>query len=377
MTNAPKAHRASTVFAIFATILCLLILIPGIKLAVFAFNPTQPGSTQSTFIEINKGQNSNDLAKLLASTGIISNGNSFLWLGRITRQWKRIKAGEYKVSPAMTPMELFSVITSGISAAHPITVREGENMYEVADDLQIKKLSNRVRFLNLCKDAKFISSFEQFKSSPPKSLEGYLFPDTYFFNRKMSEGDMIKQMVRRFFTHWTAQQEERARNLNLSRHEVVTLASIIEKETGAPEERPIISAVFHNRLKKRMKLQSDPTTIYGMWERYQGKIHRSDLLEKNDYNTYSVSALPVGPIGNPGSEAIQAALFPDESATYYYFVSHNDGTHQFSRTIAEHNEAVRKFQLDPKAREGKSWRDRLKKLPGNLSSSPAQGNSAK
>src|SRR6185312_975952 len=135
---------------------------------------------------------------------------------------------------------------------------------------------------------------------------------------------------------------------------------IIEKETGAPQERPMISSVFHNRLRKRMKLQSDPTTIYGIWKRYDGNIHKSDLSTQNPYNTYFVPALPVGPISNPGREAIRAALNPATS-DYLYFVSHNDGTHEFSTTYENHTKAVKKFQLDAKARAGKSWRDLYKK----------------
>ena len=131
---------------------------------------------------------------------------------------------------------------------------------------------------------------------------------------------------------------------------------MIEKETGAAEERPIISSVFHNRLTKRMRLQSDPTTIYGMWDHYEGKIHKSDLLAPTEYNTYTVPALPVGPISNPHAESIHAALYPAETP-YLYFVSRNDGTHVFSRTYAEHNQWVQKLQVDPAAREGKSWRD--------------------
>ena len=145
----------------------------------------------------------------------------------------------------------------------------------------------------------------------------------------------------------------------MSRHQVVTLASIVEKETGATSERPLISSIFHNRLRKHMRLQSDPTTIYGMWDRYAGKIHKSDLSTFSVYNTYTIPALPVGPIANPGKEAIHAALYPAQS-DYLFFVSHNDGTHEFTRSYGEHTRAVGKFQLDPKAREGKSWRD-LKK----------------
>jgi UPF0755 protein len=334
--------------------------IPGIKLLRFALSPLRPGDQQSTYVVVTKGLNPKELSRILTSQQMIQDADSFIWLGKITRQWKHIKAGEYKISPSMSPIEIFSTLTSGISAAHPITVREGENFYEIANDLEAKGLASAEHFVRLCKDPQFIASLGIFKEKLPPTLEGYFFPDTYFFNRTLTDSDMIKQMVRHFLVFWTPQIDARAKLLQMTQHEVLTLASIIEKETGVPDERPIISSVFHNRLKKRMKLQSDPTTIYGMWERYEGKIHRSDLLEKNSYNTYSVKALPIGPIGNPGKEAIEAALNP-ANTNYFYFVSHNDGTHQFSTTIEEHNQAVRRFQIDPKAREGKSWRDYLRK----------------
>ncbi len=340
--------------------------IPAIQLALFAFSSAQPGSSSTTLIEVNKGEAQTEIIKKLVTHGIISDGKFFLWLGKITRQWKGIKAGEYKLSPSMSPIEIFSVITSGISASHPLTVREGENIYEIADDLHLKGMSTRESFLELCKNSAFIQTLGYFsEKTQPKDLEGYLFPDTYFFDRTLTEENVIRQMIKRFSSRWGQKEEARAAELRMTRHQVITLASMIEKETGAPEERPIISAVFHNRLKKGMKLQSDPTTIYGMWSRYEGKIHKRDLFEKNNYNTYMISGLPAGPIGNPGVEAIRAALYPADSP-YYYFVSHNNGTHQFSRTIEEHNQAVKKYQLDPKAREGRSWRD-LNKKPASVS----------
>ena len=336
-------------------VLTLGIALPAAKLAYFATTPLQPGSRDAFIIEVQRGQRPNDIAKALVDGKVIDDSTSFMWIGRLGRMWKKIKSGEYQVSPGQSPIEIFSVITSGISIAHPVTVREGENMYEVAADMEAKKLANEEKVVALCKDPKFIATLG-FKPPQPKTLEGYLFPDTYHFNKTMSAEDMVRQMVRHFNTVWGDKEEARARDLGMSRHELITLASIVEKETGAPEERPLIASVFYNRLKKRMRLQSDPTTIYGMWERYEGKIHRSDLMEQNEYNTYAVAALPAGPISNPGREAIQAVLFPAQSE-FLYFVSHNDGTHQFSRSLDEHNAAVRKFQLDPKAREGKSWRD--------------------
>ena len=148
--------------------------------------------------------------------------------------------------------------------------------------------------------------------------------------------------------------------MGFTRHQVVILASMVEKETGSSKERGLIASVFHNRLKKGMKLQSDPTTIYGMWERYKGNIHKSDLMDPSPYNTYVIPALPAGPISNPGKDAIAAALNPTGS-NFLYFVSHNDGTSEFSATLDAHNKAVHKFQVDPMARTGHSWREGLQK----------------
>ena len=299
------------------------------------------------------------MSRSLNKLGIIANSRWFFWYGRLTGKWKKVKVGEYRLSPSMSPIEIFNTLTSGISIGHPITIREGENLYEIAEDLAAKSLCSKEAFIELSKDPIFIASLGYFKESLPISLEGYYFPETYLFNRTSTAPEIAKQMVKHFFEHWGPVQEAAAESLQMTRHQVVTLASMIEKETGAPEERPMISSVFHNRLKKHMKLQSDPTTIYGMWDRYRGKIHKKDLFEKNLYNTYSVDALPLGPIANPGKEALEAALHPSETP-YFYFVSHNNGTHQFSVTFNEHLSAVKTYQLDPKAREGKSWRD-LKK----------------
>jgi UPF0755 protein len=196
------------------------------------------------------------------------------------------------------------------------------------------------------------------------SLEGYLYPETYSFSKFTGATAIVTTMVEKFLNEF--QQVIGPIPLpfrGLARHQLVILASMIEKETGAPQERPLIASVFYNRLAKNMKLQSDPTTMYGYLVE-TGKplknITRNDLLRATPYNTYTVPSLPLGPIGNPGRDAIAAAVKPAESG-YFFFVSHNDGTHQFSGTLADHNNAVKKFQLDPKARDGKSWRDLNKK----------------
>lgn len=353
-------HRSSKNWIALGFCLVAAVILIGLgKFALFAFTPAVGigANVEKHVITVQRGSSPNRLAETLEKDGVVTSAEQFLWLGRITRLWGKLKAGEYEVSPTLTPLQIFKILTSGVSMNHPLTIREGENMYEIADEVGARKLADRQEFLDLCKDPKVMASLG-FKPPYPKNLEGYLFPETYFFNRTTTPDTMIRQMVRRANAIWTPDLQRRADALGLTRHQVVTLASIIEKETGAPEERPMISSVFHNRLKKKMRLQSDPTTIYGIWHRYRGNLSRADLSDQNEHNTYMIPALPVGPIGNPGREAIQAALHPSLS-DYLYFVSHNDGTHEFTRTYEDHLAAVKKFQIDRKEREGKSWRDRL------------------
>lgn len=185
------------------------------------------------------------------------------------------------------------------------------------------------------------------------SLEGYLFPETYMF----APGTPVKQIVQLMLRQFV----KKTKNLNLasshlSPHEVIILASIVEKETGAEWERPTIAGVYLNRLKKKMRLQADPTTIYGIWENYNGNLRRRHLLEKTPYNTYKISGLPLGPIANPSLAAIKAVLTPKEHQ-FIYFVSKNDGTHVFTPTYKEHQKAVEFWQKTRWRRKGKSWRD--------------------
>lgn len=331
------------------------------RVATFAFAPAQPGTDSSNvhFVSVTSGQSAWKLTESLHEKGLIKDTYQFHRLGRLLRKWKELKVGEYQVSASMTPIEIFSVLTSGKSVAHPTTFQEGLNIYQIANILEERGLVPASEFVQLCKSQEMMKELG-FQPPYPPSLEGYLFPETYYFNRGMNARSMIRLMHQGFQQNWGVNEEQRARELGMNRHEVITLASIIEKETGAPEERPLISSVFHNRLNKRMRLQSDPTTIYGMWERYDGNIRKKDLKDRNPFNTYVIRALPIGPIANPGKKAIEAALYPEKS-DYLFFVSKNDGTHQFTRNFREHQAAVREYQLDRRARQGKSWRDRLKK----------------
>ena len=211
-------------------------------------------------------------------------------------------------------------------------------MRQIATVLSEKELIDREKFIQLTLDSSFIKSLDL----DVQSLEGYLFPDTYFFARSTPEKEIIQTFVQRLWKAFSPELLERAKQMKMTVLEVLTLASVVEKETGLSEERSMVAGVFHNRLDRNIPLQSDPTVIYAI-EAFDGNIRKRDLSIESPYNTYRVRGLPPGPIANPGEAAIRAALFPTPS-DYVYFVSKNDGSHQFSVTLAEHNRAVEKYQ---------------------------------
>jgi len=255
---------------------------------------------------------------------------------------KNLQAGEYVLSGSKSPAQILDILLKGKVKLYRITIPEGLNINDTALIVEKAGFCNSAVFISLCKNESFILSLD-IKST---SLEGYLYPDTYFFPKNTSCRTIISMMTDHFKQVFNSKWVSRAKDLNFSVHEIVTLASIIEKETGDVSERPLISSVFHNRLKKNMRLESDPTVIYGIKD-FDGNIKRKHLRMITPYNTYKIKGLPVGPIANPGAKAIEAALFPVQS-DYLFFVSKKDTTHKFSKTIREHNKAVRKYQLRKK-----------------------------
>lgn len=295
-------------------------------------------------------QVANDLENL----GLLKNAQAFTLYARLTRAIPKVKAGEYRFFTTMTPRQVMQVLTSGVSIRRVITIPEGYSVFEIAELLEEKGFANKDQILDLVFDQKFV---REIVGEPLSSLEGYLFPDSYQFTSYTKPEKILETMVGQFKKNFSEIQPPYP--FNWSAHQVVTLASIIEKETGAEFERPVISSVFHNRIKKRMRLQTDPTVIYANALRDKKitiNIKKSDLQNDHPYNTYTRSGLPPGPIANPGLEALKAAVNPEESE-YLFFVSQNDGTHIFSKTYQEHNSAVDRYQRDRKARQGKSWRD--------------------
>ena len=329
----------------------------GLKLSVDAYMQKEVGVSSSTIIEIKKGSNLTFLANELQKKGIIQYPRLFVKIGQFYGYANRLKYGEYEIIPESTYFDLFEKLVSGDNYRYPITLIEGDHIYSLANQLEKRGLVSKQTFLNYIKNGKITLELLGMKVD---SLEGYLFPDTYHFSKADNVHTISKAMVDRF------KEETKKLNLEqhgLNQHQVVTLASIIEKETGAGFERPLISSVFHNRLKKKMRLQTDPTIIYGIMNE-TGKeiknIRKKDIKRPTAYNTYTINGLPPGPIGNPGIEAIKAAINP-QNTNFLYFVSQNDGTHVFTTNYKDHLKAVKKYQLNSKAREGKSWRDLNKK----------------
>jgi UPF0755 protein len=299
-------------------------------------SPAKKGASAQVVI-IREGGSPRDVAEDLAGKGIVSSRRLFLLWIKVLGYGKRIRAGEYSLAPDMTPMTILEKLIRGLVVTYPVTFPEGFTRMQIAELLSQRGLVEKEAFLSLTRDPAVLKKHGV--SAP--TLEGYLFPDTYHFARGTLPQTVVDTIVKQFFQRVLPLKEAVDRS-GMKLEEVITLASIVEKETGRAEERPLIASVFLNRLKKGMRLDSDPTVIYGI-ENFDGDLKKQDLTRETPYNTYVISGLPPGPIANPGLESIRAVLFPAKSE-YLYFVSKNDGSHHFSKTLSEHNRAVNTHQ---------------------------------
>jgi UPF0755 protein len=289
-------------------------------------------------ITVQRGMTFREVASLLEKEGIIRGIGRFVLLGKLWGAFPKVKAGEYELSPSMTPLQVLDALTKGRVKHHKVSIPEGYTVRQIAQFLETEGITNGEAFLEKCFSPQYTSSL----GIQAKSLEGYLFPDSYLFPKGLPPEEVIEMMVSQFRQVYTPQYSERAKELGFSDYRILILASIIEKEAAIPEERFLVSSVYHNRLKRKMRLYSCPTVIYGI-EDFDGNLTKEDLERFTPYNTYIIRGLPPGPICNPGKEAIRAALYPAETK-YLYFVSKNDGSHHFSATLKEHNIAVWKYQ---------------------------------
>ncbi len=315
------------------------------ELKLFASTPADKSASAPVIINVRPGQSLTKTAAILAGEKLIKNAMKFVLVARIKGYDKRLKAGEYLLSASMTPLQLLEIMVKGAVKLYKLTIPEGYNLNQIAESVDTAKFGTKMDFIQAATDTTLVRQI----GLEGETFEGYLFPDTYFFPKEVTIERIISAMVKRFWSVFIPEWQARAIDLGLTVHQVVTLASIIEKETGAPFERPIISSVFHNRLKKKMRLESDPTVIYGI-KNFDGNLTRKHLTTPTPYNTYKISGLPSGPIANPGGASLAAALYPDDTK-FVYFVSRKDRTHQFSTNLQQHNRAVRKYQLGRRKKE--------------------------
>lgn len=304
----------------------------------FLKQPISISSAQQSF-EISPGENTSVIIRHLKQQGIIANETYLRFYVKTSGVGKDIKAGEYLLTKDMTVVTLLNLVVTGTTQKYSLTIPEGWSFKQLMQALEKELMINKV--LTGLSNAEIMTRL----GYPGRHPEGWFFPDTYHFSKGISDLQFLQRAANRMQSVLDEAWENRSKNLPLKNaYEALTLASIIEKETGAAAERRTISGVFIRRLNKKMKLQTDPTVIYGMGDRYKGNIRRKDLREDTPYNTYVHKGLTPTPISLPGKAAIEAAVNPADGNSLY-FVGKGDGTHQFSATLKAHNKAVKKYQL--------------------------------
>ncbi len=311
-------------------------------LSLYALQVGPGKAGEYAVVSIPAGSGIRKIGKILAEAALINEDIRFALLAKYLGLARKIPAGEFRLSQGKRPGEVLRQLVTARPVEYKITIPEGLRIEEIATLFAAGGWCDREHFIALAHDPAFILSLQQTGLSAVASLEGYLYPDTYLLTKEMKDArSLIAMQVERFFTIWG--ELSHAPPPALSRHEIVTLASVVEKETGNASERPLIAGVFLNRLKAGMRLQSDPTVIYGL-KNFSGDLTRNDLKSDHPYNTYVIPALPAGPICNPGQQAIAAILHPATN-DFFYFVAKNNGSHHFSKNLSEHNRAVREYQM--------------------------------
>ncbi|HET7442377.1 MAG TPA: endolytic transglycosylase MltG [Terriglobales bacterium] len=317
---------------IFVLLVTAVLVVAG-WLAWSLFVPLSPGGQK--FVLLRPGYSSRKIASELKSAGVIRSADAFL-LWHYWHHKGRLKAGEYYFDTAANEVTVHDRLVRGDIYVHSVVIPEGYTLFDIAQLMQDAGLGSKEEFLNAAQSqAALIHDIDP----EARTLEGYLFPNTYHFTHTQTMQDMIAIMVREF--RQVAQQI----GLNSDVHTIVTMASIVEKETAVPEERPIVASVYYNRLGKRIALDADPSVIYAklLQGSYQGALHHADMQVESPYNTYRHAGLPPGPIANPGKSALEAAMHP-ANTNYYFFVSNGNGHHRFASSLEEHNRNVAEYR---------------------------------
>jgi UPF0755 protein len=323
----------------------LVLLAAGAYAAWLAFGITRPYkgySEAEKFVEVPQGSGPSSIGKRLLDAGVIQDTLSFRVELARSGSGRKLQAGEYRFDRPMTVRDVVAKLARGDVYLLPITFREGLTIRQMGEIFEAKGFGPAAEFVTAAANARLAASFDP----GARDLEGYLFPDTYALPRSATATQLVARMVEGFEKALTPEVRTRAAARGLDVRKLVTLASIVEKETGKAEERPLVAAVYSNRLKIGMGLQCDPTVIFALERahRYDGNLTRDDLHFDSPYNTYKYAGLPPGPIASPGRASLEAAANPAD-APYLYFVSRNDGSHAFASTLEEHNHNVFEYQV--------------------------------
>lgn len=302
------------------------------------FLPVQT-SNRNLEIEIPKGSTFRQAAEILRSQNLIRDKRVFLVTGRLSGVDRRIRAGFYSLWTGMNPFEILKVLRKGRIIEYEVKILEGDSLLEITSAFDKTGIISPEKFMELAQDSDFLATYD----IKAPSIEGYIYPDTYFIPKGMKPEEALDIMISNMREKFTGKVNARMQELGMTENMVLTLASIIEKEAVVDSERELISAVYHNRLRKNMLLQADPTAIYGV-KSSKERIFLSDLKRKTAYNTYVNKGLPPGPIASPSIKSITAALYPAK-VPYIYFVAQDDRSHRFSETAAQHAEAVKNYRL--------------------------------
>lgn len=303
----------------------------------------------SSIILIPRGSTFDSVTGTVREKGLLPYPLLYRYLAKKLRVYSRVQTGEFEIQHRWNTYELLQFLISGRSIRHRITIPEGKNFAEIAERLFRAELADKETILSLKHDPELL---RKTGITGATSLEGFLFPETYFFSRAENEQQILSAMIAQYRKVFNTDFQQRAEEIGLDEYEVLTLASIVEKETGADSERALVASVFHNRLKRKMRLDSDPTVIYGLKD-FNGNLTRKHLRARTPYNTYTRYGLPPTPISNPGKASLQSVLYPAENK-FLYFVARGDGSSKFSKTLREHNKAVWYFQKVRKNRQAMS-----------------------